>query len=76
MGSLLPYFHGARKLPTSALCLIPSPIPLVENSPKRQEQVISQAGRVFCIKGSISTMEIDRCRVWVFSAAPGRVQPT
>lgn len=43
MGSLLPYFHGARKLPTSALCLILPPIPPAETFPKRQQQVISQA---------------------------------
>lgn len=49
MGSLLPYFHGAMKLPTSALCLIPPPIPPVETFPKRQEQVISQAGGVFFV---------------------------
>lgn len=36
MGFLLPYFHGARKQPTSALCLIPLPIPQAETSPKRQ----------------------------------------
>lgn len=36
MGFLLPYFHGARKRPTSALCLIPLPIPRVETFPERQ----------------------------------------
>lgn len=76
MGSLLPYFHGARKLPTSALCLILPPIPPVETFPKKQEQVISQAGGVFCIEGSISTRETDSCRVGVCSAAPGCSQPT
>lgn len=56
MGSLLPYFRGARKLPTSALCLIPPPIPPAATFPTRQQQENSQAG-IFSIRDSTPARE-------------------
>lgn len=71
MGPLLPYFRGARKLPTSALCLIPPPIPPAATFPTRLSQENSQAG-IFSIKDSAPAREIGTGCGLFCSSSPHR----